>query len=86
MDTAFEPPRDDVEAKIAAVFEKILSYGPAGRGDDFFLSGGDLLTVMELNIHLANLFHDSDRVARASCLISPVRMPLFPPTGTSLRD
>ena len=55
----FEPPRDEVEARIAAAFEKILQHRPVGRGDDFFLTGGDSMSIMELNILLVNLFGSS---------------------------
>ena len=52
----FEPPRDDLEAQIASVFQAILKYSPVGRTDDFFLMGGDSLSGMELKVHLINMF------------------------------
>jgi amino acid adenylation domain-containing protein len=55
----FEPPRDELEARIAAAFEKILQHRPVGRGDDFFLTGGDSMSIVELNILLVNLFGSS---------------------------
>lgn len=53
---AFEPPHDELEAQIAGVFQKLLNYSPVGREDDFFLNGGDSVTVQELNVLLVNLF------------------------------
>jgi hypothetical protein len=53
---AFEPPRDEVEARVAAAFEQVLKKSPVGRRDDFFLCGGDSLSVMELHVHLVNGF------------------------------
>jgi len=52
----FDPPKDDVEQHIASVFAQILNYAPVGRADDFFLHGGDSLSVMELHIVLVNTF------------------------------
>ena len=53
---AYEPPADELEAKIAAAFEKVLGYAPVGRKDDFFLKGGDSLSLVELNMEMVNLF------------------------------
>jgi thioesterase domain-containing protein/acyl carrier protein len=52
----FQSPRDDLEEKVAAAFQKVLDYSPVGRADDFFLLGGDSLSITELQVRLVNLF------------------------------
>ena len=51
-----EAPRDDVERAIAGMFERMLSHPVASRHDDFFLLGGDSLSVVELQTRLRDLF------------------------------
>lgn len=51
----FQPPIDDLEKQIAAAFQKVLKYSPVGRTDDFFLMGGDSMSVVELKILLTDL-------------------------------
>jgi amino acid adenylation domain-containing protein len=66
-----ESPRDGVERTVAAIFEELLKLSPIGRGDDFFMLGGDSLLGVELQIrlreafrvHVAN-FHADATVAR----------------------
>jgi len=50
----FEEPAEDIERGVAAIYERILKVSPVGRNDDFFLSGGDSMSVIELQIELAN--------------------------------
>lgn len=52
----YQPPMDDLEREIAAIYQQVLKYSPVGRTDDFFLMGGDSLSVVELKILLADLF------------------------------
>src|SRR4029453_8903278 len=62
-----EAPRDDLERAIAGIFQALLEEAPIGRGDDFFLLGGDSLSVVELQtrlldafgVSLTNLYHDA---------------------------
>ena len=51
-----EPPRDDLERSIAGIFEQMLELAPIGRDDDFFLLGGDSLSVVELQMRLRDTF------------------------------
>ena len=51
-----EPPRDDLERSIAGIFEQMLELAPIGRDDDFFLLGGDSLSVVELQMLLCDTF------------------------------
>jgi amino acid adenylation domain-containing protein len=62
-----EMPRDDLERMIAGIFEELLESRSIGRDDDFFLLGGDSLSVVELQtrlreafgVSLSNLYHDA---------------------------
>jgi amino acid adenylation domain-containing protein len=66
-----EPPHDDIEHAVAGVFEQLLRVAPIGRGDDFFVLGGDSLMGVELQsrlqdvfgVHVGN-FHEDATVAR----------------------
>ena len=51
-----EAPEDDVERKVAEVFEDLLEVAHAGRDDDFFLLGGDSLASAELQLRLTEAF------------------------------
>jgi acyl-coenzyme A synthetase/AMP-(fatty) acid ligase/acyl carrier protein len=51
-----EPPRDDLERSIAGIFEQMLELAPIDRNDDFFLLGGDSLSVVELQMRLRDTF------------------------------
>jgi amino acid adenylation domain-containing protein len=52
----FDPPRDDVEETVAEVFGELLKQPSVGRDDDFFLLGGDSLSVVELQTRLRDAF------------------------------
>jgi amino acid adenylation domain-containing protein len=51
-----EPPRDDLERSIADIFARMLKLSPIGRDDDFFLLGGDSLSMVELQTRLRDTF------------------------------
>ena len=51
-----DPPRDDLERAVAEIFEQLLVRSPISRGDDFFLLGGDSLSVVELQTRLSDVF------------------------------
>jgi len=51
-----EPFRDDLERSIAGIFEQMLELVPTDRNDDFFLLGGDSLSVVELQTRLRDTF------------------------------
>ena len=55
-DRLVEPPRDDVERAVAEIFQALLKQAPVGRGDDFFLLGGDSLSLVELQTRLLDQF------------------------------
>jgi amino acid adenylation domain-containing protein len=67
---AFEAPRDETERKVAEIFGQLLKRERIGRGDDFFLLGGDSLAAVELQSMLASAlgaspteFHEDATVA-----------------------
>jgi amino acid adenylation domain-containing protein len=90
-----EPPLDDLERTIAGIFRELLKQAPIGRGDDFFLLGGDSLSVVELQtrlrdafgVSLTNLYHDATvsgiaagiRANRALASAGPRSMPILVP-------
>jgi hypothetical protein len=51
-----EPPRDSVEETVARLFGEVLSQPSVNRRDDFFLLGGDSLSVVELQTLLRDAF------------------------------
>jgi amino acid adenylation domain-containing protein len=51
-----EPPRDDLERSVAGIFEQMLKLAPIGRNDDFFMFGGDSLSVVEVQTRVRDLF------------------------------
>ncbi|HTR56988.1 MAG TPA: AMP-binding protein [Casimicrobiaceae bacterium] len=51
-----DPSRDELERGVAEVFEQVLKLGPIGRSEDFFMLGGDSLSVVELQTRLRGRF------------------------------
>jgi thioesterase domain-containing protein len=51
-----EPLNDDIERSVAGIFEQLLKLSPIGRGDDFFMLGGDSLLGVELQTRLREAF------------------------------
>ena len=51
-----EPPHDDLERSIADIFARMLKLSSIGRDDDFFLLGGDSLSMVELQTRLRDTF------------------------------
>ncbi|HEX7272963.1 MAG TPA: AMP-binding protein [Casimicrobiaceae bacterium] len=51
-----DPPRNDAERIVARLFEALLELPAVGRDDDFFLLGGDSLSVVELQTRLRDAF------------------------------
>ncbi|HKH48932.1 MAG TPA: amino acid adenylation domain-containing protein, partial [Thermoanaerobaculia bacterium] len=48
---AFEPPRDAVEAELAALWSELLGVERVGIDDDFFALGGDSILALQLVWH-----------------------------------
>jgi amino acid adenylation domain-containing protein len=46
--TAFEPPRDEVELRLARIWEDLLKVGPVGRRESFFALGGHSLLALRV--------------------------------------
>jgi len=51
-----EAPRDDIEREVADIFAELLALESVGRGDDFFLQGGDSLLSVELEFRIVEAF------------------------------
>lgn len=55
----YEEPVDALEREVAGLFSRVLKYAPVGRLDDFFLLGGDSLSLVELQLLARERFgHD----------------------------
>ena len=52
----YSPPVDEIEEKIAEIYSEILGIGGIGRDDDFFLLGGDSLSLVNLQILASDAF------------------------------
>jgi len=52
----YVPPEDEIEEKVAAIFAEVLDIQGVGRLDDFFLSGGDSLSLVNLQILATETF------------------------------
>ena len=55
-DRLVDPPRDDVERAVAELFQRLLKQTPVGRDDDFFMLGGDSLSLFEMQTRLLEQF------------------------------
>jgi amino acid adenylation domain-containing protein len=51
-----EPPRNDIERGVAAIFEELLKLEPIGWRADFFRLGGDSLSLVRLQVELRETF------------------------------
>ncbi len=63
------PPRDGIEATLAALWERLLGAGAVSRDADFFDLGGDSLTAVVLLLEIEKLL--GRRVRLASLLRAP---------------
>ncbi|MEO7654661.1 MAG: AMP-binding protein, partial [Sphingomicrobium sp.] len=52
----FAPPEGEAEEKVAAIFSEILNVDGVGRHDDFFLLGGDSLSLVNLQTLASEVF------------------------------
>jgi acyl carrier protein len=82
-----ESPRDDVERTIAAIFQRLLKQRSIGRDDDFFVLGGDSLSLMELQTRLRDAFgvalasiHEDPTVAAIAAQVRAARATGAAPT------
>ncbi|HEX3131502.1 MAG TPA: amino acid adenylation domain-containing protein, partial [Thermoanaerobaculia bacterium] len=46
--TPYEPPRDEAEAKVSAIWQEVLGVSPVGAHDDFFQLGGHSLLAPQI--------------------------------------
>ncbi|WP_340619900.1 non-ribosomal peptide synthetase [Xenorhabdus siamensis] len=54
---AYEIPQGENEQQIATIWQDLLRLDQAGRHDDFFVLGGNSLSIMQLSRRLRNSFH-----------------------------
>jgi amino acid adenylation domain-containing protein len=52
----YVPPESEIEEKVAAIFSEVLNVPAVGRLDDFFLLGGDSLSLVNLQILATETF------------------------------
>ena len=52
----YVPPENEIEEKVAAIFSEVLNVPAVGRLDDFFLLGGDSLSLVNLQILATETF------------------------------
>src|SRR5262249_10786563 len=52
LTTAFVAPRNELEQRIAGIWEEVLGYAPIGVHDDFFALGGDSFLGLQLAARL----------------------------------
>ena len=56
LETAYVPPRTEVEETVAAVWRDVLGLERVGREDNFFTLGGDSLLLVEVHARLRERF------------------------------
>ena len=54
--TGYSPPNDDIECRMAIIWQRVLGAEKIGIDDHFFENGGDSLMVMEVILQLAKDF------------------------------
>ncbi len=52
----YEAPVGEREVQVAALFSQVLNFTPVGRFDDFFLLGGDSLSLVDLQLQSRSVF------------------------------
>jgi len=62
LSTSYTAPADDVEQRLAAVWERFLGVHPIGITDDFFELGGDSLKAINITGVIQRRFHAKLRV------------------------
>ena len=46
--TAYEPPRDELEERLAAIWQELFGIEPIGRDDNFLELGGHSLLAIQV--------------------------------------
>lgn len=78
LDRAFVAPRDDVESRLATIWEAVLRVGPLGVDDAFFDLGGESLHAFALAARVkrdfgvlltARDFFEADTIAGMAALV-----------------
>ncbi|WP_414754484.1 beta-ketoacyl synthase N-terminal-like domain-containing protein [Anabaena sp. CCY 9910] len=75
-------PRDEIEQKIADIWQELLGINQVGIHDDFFELGGDSLIAVQILSRLRNIF--AMRLTVASLFASPTIAEIAPKLGKPL--
>ncbi len=59
---SYEPPRDETEQKIAAIWQEVLQFDKVGREDNFFDLGGNSLQLIKVHSRLRQAFDKEIKV------------------------
>ena len=57
LTNSYVPPRNELEQRIAAIWEELLGISPIGINDNFFEVGGNSLTGIDLIARLRKAFN-----------------------------
>ncbi|OEV05742.1 non-ribosomal peptide synthetase [Streptomyces oceani] len=83
--TSGEPPRDDLERRIAALWSEHLDRASIGRDDDFFEMGGDSLIVAQLVGRMRNQLPEAEGHDWDDLLRQMLRQPTVAGIAAALR-
>ncbi len=59
LDTPYIPPQDELEIKLANIWQEVLEISPIGTIDNFFDLGGDSLSALEMTLEVEKLLDDA---------------------------
>jgi amino acid adenylation domain-containing protein len=80
LERAFEPPRDELELRLARIWEEVLEVGPVGVRDDFFALGGHSLRAVQVAARIQS------RLGRGLPLAALLRHPTVERLAALLRE
>jgi amino acid adenylation domain-containing protein len=69
LETSYVPPRDEMEARLVALFAETLQLDRVGAEDDFFDLGGDSLSALEVLLGLEKAL--GEQISAAEFLAAP---------------
>jgi acyl carrier protein len=55
LSTAYEPPRDELEERLAAIWQELFGIEPIGRDDNFLELGGHSLLAIQVTTQAQGL-------------------------------
>jgi amino acid adenylation domain-containing protein len=63
IDTEFVAPQSETEQRIAGIWGELLGIARIGRNDDFFLLGGDSITIINVVSKIRHVFNKEVKLA-----------------------